>query len=1144
MSSETPLDEATTALLPTDILINVLHYLTPWETLTFRRACRHFRDATMHRVVWIHALQRVIDDNNVFPPSFPLENMSLSELTHAVFAPRKFFNLVWRADTLPDQKVAPTAQFIATLWDNEEDLGNHSNQRVHLLPGGRFVVAAMQKVLRIFDTGYGPRPTVRTRPIFTLRWTQLENIAQGVENTWCEVSHLEWEANGESADLLLFVTVNPFPRTTRPASIVVYRISDIASSPQGQQVAHLTLYSEMSSVHIKSVEGTRLAFTASESLVGVWDYANNSISLWRTESLQHTPVHAGLNIEEAPTFVPMNVVFHVGSTVASYRRGKDRFFDVQEEQGLVTRYVFPDVAPSAPDAGTALIRASPFRVHEEYPAEIIDILRLPNLHVGDEGVYTGIHCPGLYESDPPGDIARVGKSTNEVLIRILRFSHPLDILRLRTVCKYLRDLTLQRIVWINALRAAVDRNDVFPPTFPLSDMSDSEIEHAIFGPIEFYRMVKQQGVRILGDHETTPDTPTVPKLQPIARRVFPIDIGEASLAIHPPDLVLLPGGRYVVIKTDRAIHIVDLGYHPDFIISTRPVFTLRKSDLENITTNDDTTWRVEHWSACGRTGDLLLYISVQQPLASARHGAIVIYKVTDLAGAPAGRQIAQLMMPDHSPFRICNIEGNRVCFASETGVVGVWNFASGRAARWQSRSASLSDLFVLSEDTVILCIPSFGTVGYELPPLEPISTGITTLADVKPAFTMTIPLPRSLRPTGSYGAYSGNGQELFYDYRASLVRRFVVPSRSSPMPREVTRFKAIPDYDAEWLEWSYLPRLHVCEDGVFTGSHCTGLFDDDPEQPGRDAGINLHMSDRRYGKDAQGIDGAVTLLDYEDDEFRFEWMPQSIDFCPVSGRLCAADSVDGGLNLSVFDYVAPCARDAPCALVCDGGLAGLPVDVLIRLMGYLDPIDIILLRMVCRYLRNVSLQRTVWILALSQSMSRNVIFLPPFSLADMSTAEVECMTLAHGEFSRMVRRRGVQNLGKREGMQDPPLVPKLRPAASRTVHIDVEEELNAALRPSLNTVSGGRYVVVTTHAAIRVVDLGPRYDSSIPERPVFTLRRTELTDVRMTRFTTWRLDQWSVDRRTGDLLLFISVQQPSAYVGCPSERTFCLISAP
>ncbi|KAI5899276.1 uncharacterized protein SCHCODRAFT_02769051 [Schizophyllum commune H4-8] len=513
----------------------------------------------------------------------------------------------------------------------------------------------------------------------------------------------------------------------------------------------------------------------------------------------------------------------------------------------------------------------------------------------------------------PGALPREGGFLGlpqEVLIRILRFTHPLDILRLRTVCKYLRDLTLQRIIWINALRAAVNRNDVFPPTFPLSNMSDTEIEHAIFGPIEFSRMVRQQGVRILGDHETTPDTPSLPKLLPVARRVFPLEIGATSLAIHPPDVILLPGGRYVVIKTDRAIHIVDLGYHPDSVINARPVFTLRKSDLLNIPTNDDTTWRVDNWSASGPMGDLLLYISVQQSPVSTNHGAIAIYKVVDIASAPAGRQIAQLTIPDPSPFRICNVEGNRVCFTSENGVVGVWNFASGRAARWQSRSASLNNLVVLARDTVILCIPSFGTIGYELPVLEPTSTGITGLADVKTAFTLTIPLPRSMRPAGSYGAYFGNGQEHFYDYRAGVVRRFALPGDSQPMPlpREVARFKAIPDYEAEWLEWSYLPRLHVCEDGVFTGSHCTGLFDDDPEQPGRDAKINLHMSDRRFGKDARGIDVAVTLLDYEDDEFRFEWVPQSIDFCPVSGRLCAADNVDGELNLSVFDYLAPCAR--------------------------------------------------------------------------------------------------------------------------------------------------------------------------------------------------------------------------------------------
>ena len=41
------------------------------------------------------------------------------------------------------------------------------------------------------------------------------------------------------------------------------------------------------------------------------------------------------------------------------------------------------------------------------------------------------------------------------------------------------------------------------------------------------------------------------------------------------------------------------------------------------------------------------------------------------------------------------------------------------------------------------------------------------------------------------------------------------------------------------------------------------------------------------------------------------------------------------------------------ALVCDGGLAGLPPDVLFRITGYLHPLDIIVLRMV----RDVSLNQ-------------------------------------------------------------------------------------------------------------------------------------------------------------------------------------------
>ncbi|KAL1761640.1 hypothetical protein FB107DRAFT_285915 [Schizophyllum commune] len=1073
MSSETPSDEATTALLPTDILINVLHYLTPWETLTFRRACRHFRDASMHRVVWIHALQRVIDDNNVFPPSFPLEKMSLSELTHAVFAPRKFFNLVLSADTLPDQKVAPTAQFIATLWDNEEDLGNHSYQRVHLLSGGRFVVAAMQKVMRIFDTGYGPRPTVRTRPIFTLRWTQLENIAQGVENTWCEVSHLEWEANGESSDLLLFVTVTPYPRTTRPASIVVYKISDLASSPQGQQVAHLTLYSEMSSVHIKSVEGTRLAFTASESLVGVWDYADNSISMWRTESLQHAPVHAGLNNEETPTFVPMNVAFHVGSTVASYRRGKDRFFDVQAEQGLVVRYVLPDAAPNAPGAGTALIRASPFRVHEEYPAEIIDILRLPNLHVGDEGVYTGIHCPGLYESDPPGDIARVS------LHLIFGYVDPPTIFRLRAVCIGLRDATLHRAPWIQALRAIMQRNDVFSPSYPLSDMSVAELEHAVISPIKFSETVKQRGVRILSEREMTRDTPavTVPKLHPARQRTVRLDTGEAPNAILRHDL--LPGGRYSLLTTAKAIHIFDLGYRPGTTIDARPVFTLRQSDLVKVEVDDNTPWRMDQWSAGRSSGDLLLSISVQQPSTSILRDAIVIYKVVHLGNAPLGCQVARLTLPAHFRPRVHNAEDNRICFASATGTVGVWDFARKRAARWQTESRSARNLSVLSRDSVIHCDPVTGTVVYNIPPLAPTSAGAISLLNVQPAFPVSTVIPHSsaIRSSASYATYHIGGQEYIYDLRGNRVRRYVVreppsgTSRTSALPVEATSFMAHEDPEI-YVTKAYLPHLHVCEDGIFTGSHSSGFLAGDLGPLYEGAGISLHMSGRQYGTEAHGIDVAVTLLDHEEPGYRHEWNPELIDFCPVSGRLCAVECIDGRVALSVFDYIAPCARD-----LLGGGwrrFSKLPDDVWMNIMRYVKPLDILALRQTSRRMKGPSLNRAVWMHALRVVVADNNVHPLTFPIEKMSTAELENAASCPQKLTRILLRAGQSFLAP---------VPQPEPVHRRAFVIKQEGD-KPAVR-SIRLLPGGRFLVVERLESVLIMDLGWRTEAVIRRSPIY-----------------------------------------------------------
>lgn len=208
-----------------------------------------------------------------------------------------------------------------------------------------------------------------------------------------------------------------------------------------------------------------------------------------------------------------------------------------------------------------------------------------------------------------------------------------------------------------------------------------------------------------------------------------------------------------------------------------------------------------------------------------------------------------------------------------------------------------------------------------MPPLKPTSDGVISYPVVSPAVTIDEVPPRSLitRPSGySFATHLNGKQECFYDIRGchGQVKRvgvmdytptFPQARRGIPYLAAMTTFKAHQDPEP-YVEMSYLPRLHVCEDAVFTGSHCSGLLAGDLGSRHHGAGIGLHMSDRQYEGDAKGIDAAVVLLDYEDPEYRLQWYPEGIDFCPVSGRLCAADSVGGTLNLSIFDYTDPCAR--------------------------------------------------------------------------------------------------------------------------------------------------------------------------------------------------------------------------------------------
>ena len=70
----------------------------------------------------------------------------------------------------------------------------------------------------------------------------------------------------------------------------------------------------------------------------------------------------------------------------------------------------------------------------------------------------------------------------------------------------------------------------------------------------------------------------------------------------------------------------------------------------------------------------------------------MIYKVADLAIAPTGLQLARLMLPHRFRARVYNSEGHRICFGSQTGTVGVWDFVRNRGVRWRTRGNSATSL--------------------------------------------------------------------------------------------------------------------------------------------------------------------------------------------------------------------------------------------------------------------------------------------------------------------------------------------------------------------------------------------------------------------------------------------------------------------
>ena len=95
-------------------------------------------------------------------------------------------------------------------------------------------------------------------------------------------------------------------------------------------------------------------------------------------------------------------------------------------------------------------------------------------------------------------------------------------------------------------------NTLFLPSFPISDMSDSEIEKAAMGPrmwIELCSAYEKQ-------HLNEPGATLCPRSTRIINDSFPTEVDSDSTEIF-----IVPGGRYLVSSSSESIiSVLDLGY--------------------------------------------------------------------------------------------------------------------------------------------------------------------------------------------------------------------------------------------------------------------------------------------------------------------------------------------------------------------------------------------------------------------------------------------------------------------------------------------------------------------------------------------------------------------------------------------------------
>ncbi|KDQ49307.1 hypothetical protein JAAARDRAFT_715957 [Jaapia argillacea MUCL 33604] len=148
----------------------------------------------------------------------------------------------------------------------------------------------------------------------------------------------------------------------------------------------------------------------------------------------------------------------------------------------------------------------------------------------------------------------------DILIRILSHMDPQDIINSRQCCRSLRDASLRRIVWIDAVHRISCESKGIGTRFLTDRMSIHELEHVATAPCRFISRIRRSLKR--GDKF----------LLPISIRLLNLNIPSGVPPARLTMLRLLPGGQFLITSNfDCKLELWDLRFMPNALIPPLPI---------------------------------------------------------------------------------------------------------------------------------------------------------------------------------------------------------------------------------------------------------------------------------------------------------------------------------------------------------------------------------------------------------------------------------------------------------------------------------------------------------------------------------------------------------------------------------------------